>query len=344
MITTSESGDITLITIADGTGCSVTLSSLGAGITSLCVPDRNGQVDDVVLGYADINDYRGDGPCAGKIPGRYANRIAAGHFTLDGEEYTLAVNCGPNALHGGPTGFHNRNWRVEEAAGDSVLFAYRSADGEEGYPGTLDVTARYTLLAGGELRLELRAVTDRKTVVNLTNHTYFNLDGHDAGLVFDHILRLNAMRYLPTDPSLVPTGALDPVMDTPMDFFSVPKPLGRDISADFPALRYAKGYDCCYAVEGYVPGLIREAAVLESRNSGRRLTVMSDFPGVQLYTGNWLTGSPLGKGGAVYEDYSGVAIECQGFPDAPNKPDFPSAVLSPGEEYHRTIIFKFSTI
>lgn len=329
------------LTLINSLGASVVLSTVGAGIVSVNVPDRAGNMADVVLGYQNPADYMNDGPCAGKIPGRYANRIARGLFTLGGHEYHLAVNCGPNHLHGGPTGFQNRIWRVVRADENSVEFAYTSADGEEGYPGRLDVTARYTWNDACELRLELSAVTDRNTVLNLTNHSYFNLAGHDSGSALDHLLQLNAHRWLPTDDSLVPSGELADVAGTPMDF-TAPKPLGRDIHADFDALRFGNGYDNCWAIDGFESGHeLRMAARLTDPKSGRTLEVITDQPGVQVYTGNWLTGSPLGKGGYEYKDYDAVAIECQDFPDAPNKPGFPKTGLHPGETYSRTIIFRF---
>ncbi len=286
-----------------------------------------------------------DGPCAGKVPGRYANRIARGRFAIDGHEYTLAINNGPNALHGGPTGFQNRIWTLVEADDRRAVMEYVSADGEEGYPGTLTARATYTWSDDCELRLELSATVEGKpTVVNLTNHAYFNLAGHDAGTVLDHTLRLAASRWLPTDDTLTPTGEIAPVAGTPMDF-TEPKALGRDIRADFPALTYGKGYDNCYVLDpAPAPGAERLAAVLADPASGRVLTVATTQPGVQVYTGNWLAGCPASKSGTEYADYDGVAIECQGFPDAPNRADFPSQVLRPGEEYRHTISFKFTTI
>lgn len=340
MITQTKKGDITLLTITNASGASVTLSTIGAGIVSVNVPDREGRMADVVLGYADPADYMADGPCAGKIPGRFANRIAKGRFTVGGREYQLAINNGPNALHGGPTGFQNRMWTVDKAEGDTVVLTYVSADGEEGYPGELKVTATYRWTDANELSLDLRAVTDSDTVINLTNHTYFNLSGHDSGSVLDHELWLAASRYLPTDDTLIPTGELADVTGTPMDFTSA-KPLGRDIKADFPALNYGKGYDNCFVIDG-ADGTLRDVARLTDHVSGRTMTVATTQPGVQVYTGNWLAGSPINKSGRSYNDYEGVAIECQALPDAPNKPQFPSAGLRPGEEYHHIIVFRFN--
>lgn len=338
----SKKGDITLVTLTNATGASVTLSSLGAGIVKIEVPDAAGKMADVVMGYADPTDYLYDGPCAGKVPGRCANRIARGHFTLDDKEYSLAINNGPNALHGGPEGFQNQIWHTEIISDSEVRFVYISADGEEGYPGKLTATATYEWTEDNQLKLTLTAVTgDEATVVNLTNHAYFNLAGHNAGSVLDHILQLDAHLYLPTDDTLIPTGNLDAVAGTPMDF-TVPKALGKDIKADFPALKYGKGYDNCYVIDGWNPGTLRRAARLEDPASGRVLEVLTTQPGVQIYTGNWLAGCPAGKDGYTYNDYDGVAIECQGLPDSINKPQFPSVVLRQGEEYKEIIIFKFS--
>lgn len=353
---TTPAGEVKYITLTNDSGASVTLSTFGAGIVSIIVPDRDGHLDDVALGYADPADYISDDPCAGKTPGRFANRIARGKFSLKGREYSLAINNGPNALHGGPAGFANRNWEVRVVNDSEVEFTYRSADGEEGYPGNLTVKVFYTWNESNMLEINYLAKTDLPTVVNLTNHTYFNLNGHNSGSVLDHTLWLNASRYLPTDETLIPTGEILPTASTPMDFTEA-KPLGRDINADFPALRFGKGYDSCYVIDDYEPGVISEAAVLASSSSGRRLDLFTTQPGIQVYTGNWLNGCPAPKTTAdvasqttvdgafpkTYPDYSGVALEAQNFPDAPNHSNFPSALLIPGKRYSQTIIFAFST-
>lgn len=339
----SESGEITHLTLTNASGASVVLSTVGAGIVEVNVPDSKGRLADVTLGYADPTAYIGDGPACGKVPGRYANRIALGRFTLDGKEYTLPVNNGPNCNHGGDHGFHNRNWTLKEHTDRSATFTYLSADGEAGFPGNLTVEAQYEWTDADELKLTLKATTDAPTVVNLTNHAYWNLAGHDSGSVLGHELMLAATRYLPTDETLIPTGELAPVDATPMDFRSF-KAIGRDIRADFPALKIGKGYDACWAVDGYGPGEVRTVATLRHADSGRVLEVRSDQPGVQVYTGNWLSGCPANKAGRGYDDYDGVAIECQGFPNSPNTPAFPSTVLRPGETYLRHIDFIFKTI
>lgn len=340
---TSSLGEITIYTLTNAQGAKVTLSSLGAGIVSVVVPDRNGVMTDVAIGYTNPADYIADGPCAGKVPGRFANRIAKGHFTLDGKEYTLAINNGPNALHGGPTGYMNRIWNsTANAADGTVTFTYHSADGEEGYPGNLDVTATYTWSDNNILTLNLKAETDAPTVINLTNHAYWNLEGHDSGNVFDHEMQLACSKWLPTDNTLIPTGEIAEVAGTPMDFTS-PKKIGQDIKKDFPALEYGKGYDNCWVADNYKKGEMHTIAILSSEPSGRVLEVSTTQPAVQVYTGNWLAGSPANKAGRSYNDYDGVAIECQNFPDAPNKPNFPSPVLRPGEVYDETIVFSFKT-
>ena len=331
--------EIYLYTLTNENGAYVQLSSVGAGIVSIVVPDKDGKLADVVLGYPEAASYFADGPCAGKVPGRYANRIALGKFSLDGVEYTLPGNNGPNHLHGGPDGFQNKVWESREADG-GVEFLYYSEDGEMGYPGALKAVARYDWTEENELRLTLTAESDAPTVVNLTNHAYFNLNGEGNGDILGHVLRLNASEYLPTSDSLIPVGESEPVAGTPMDFVTE-KVIGAEIKADFPALNYGKGYDNCWVIDGYEPGQIQEAAELYSPESGRVLNVYTTQPGVQIYTGNWLSGCPAGKDGHVYEDYTGVAIECQNFPDAPNKPDYPTAVLRPGEVYEQAIIFAF---
>lgn len=326
-------------TLTNASGASVVLSNVGAGIVSINVPDRNGRLGDVVLGYGKAEHYFADGPCAGKCPGRYANRIAGGRFVLDGKTYTLPVNNGPNHLHGGPEGFQNKIWESRKRKG-GVEFRYFSADGEMGYPGNVLVVARYDWSENNELRLTFTARTDAKTIINLTNHAYFNLNC--GGSVLRHTLRLNSSEYLPTDSTLIPSGIPEPVMRTPMDFRKE-KTLGRDIKKDFPALNYGKGYDACFMIDGYMPGQLQEAAELYARTSGRTLKIYTTQPGIQVYTGNWIEGCPEGKRGRIYHDYCAVALECQHFPDSPNNPSFPSTVLKPGKNYHEAIIFAFGT-
>lgn len=337
----SPQGEITLYTMTNASGASVTVSSFGAGIVRVCVPDSKGNLENVALGYADPADYFQDGPCAGKVPGRYANRIAKGHLRIDGRDYQLAINNGPNALHGGPTGFQNRIWdsKVED---DCIVFSRVSPDGEESYPGTLEVSATYRWTDDNRLILVLHAETDAPTVVNLTNHCYWNLEGQNSGSVLDHKLWLAASRYLPTDDTLIPTGEMAPVEGTPMDFTTA-KEIGRDIKQDFPALVYGKGYDNCWVVDDWHRDQLKHVATLEAPASGRLLEVLTTQPAAQVYTGNWLAGSPKNPEGRSYNDYDGVAIECQAMPDSPNHADFPSTQLYPGDAYSQVIEFKFST-
>ena len=330
--------DILLYTLKNASGAYVQLTNIGAGIVSIVVPDKEGRLEDVALGYKNPLDYLGDGPCSGKVPGRYANRIAKGKFTLDGAEYTLPVNNGPNHLHGGPKGFHNQIWE-SRVDGDAVEFLFYSEDGDSGYPGNLKAVAHYTWGEDNSLKLILTAETDKPTVVNLTNHVYLNLDGESSGTVLNHKLELNASQYLPTDDTLIPLGDPEDVAGTPMDFVEA-KTIGQDIKADFPALKYGKGYDNCYLIDGYMPGQLSEAAQLWAAKSGRHLTVLTTQPAVQVYTGNWLKGCPRGKTRA-YEDYDGVAIECQHCPDSPNRPQYPTTVLRPGEVMEEAIIWVF---
>lgn len=324
-------------TIKNESGASVVLCNIGAGIVSVNVPDKDGKLADVVIGYGKPENYFGDGPCAGKCPGRFANRIAGGKFTLDGVTYTLPVNNGPNHLHGGPDGFQNQVWESRKRKG-GVEFKYISKDGEAGYPGNVTVVARYDWTEHNELQLSFTAKTDRKTIINLTNHSYFNLNG--KGSVLRHYLKLNASRYLPTDETLIPLGKPEFVHGTPMDFRKE-KTLGRDIFKDFPATKVGKGYDACWCIDGYMKGQIQEAATLTSKTSGRTLRVFTTQPGVQIYTGNYLTGCPVGKKGRIYHDYDAVAIECQHFPDSPNHPSYPTTVLRPGKLFREAIIFAF---
>ena len=325
-------------TLTNASGASVVLSNIGAGIVSINVPDKDGKLGDVVIGYGKAENYFGDGPCAGKCPGRYANRIAKGHLEIDGKVYDLPINNGPNHLHGGPDGCQNRVWESRKRKG-GVEFKYVFADGEMGYPGNVVVVARYEWSEKNELRLTFTAKSDAKTVINLTNHAYFNLNC--GGSVLRHTLKLNAAEYLPTDETLIPVGDSEPVAGTPMDFV-LPKTLGRDIKKDFPALNYGKGYDACWVIDGYTPGQLQEAAELYSKKSGRVLNVYTTQPGIQVYTGNWLEGCPVGKRGRIYHDYDAVALECQHFPDSPNHPDYPSTTLVPGKTFRQAIIFAFS--
>lgn len=359
---TGEGGGepVILYTMTNANGATVQLTNYGAAIVGITVPDRGGRMDDVVLGYGKWQSYVADGPAMGKSVGRYANRIAKGSFTLDGTTRRLAINNGPNHLHGGPTGFANRLWegRVE---GDRVVFGYHSADGEEGYPGALYVEACYDwdddnaleITYYGRLLDEKNAETEA-TVINLTNHVYFNLDGHDKGSVLGHRLTLHASNYLPTDETAIPLAVPQSpavVEGTPMDF-RTPHTLGERIGdTSFQQLVWGKGYDHCWAIDGYpaVDSVLKNntllpAAELYSEASGRFVKVSTTQPGIQIYTGNWLSGCPESKtAGHSYSDRDGVAMECQAFPDSPNRADFPSVVLRPGETYEQHIVYEFGT-
>ena len=330
---------VILYTMTNSRGAYVKLTNCGAAIVAIGVPDKKGDIGDVALGYKDWQSYVGDGPGMGKSVGRYANRIAKGRFTLDGNEYRLAVNNGPNHLHGGPTGFQNRLWdsRVET---DRVVFSYVSADGEEGYPGELGAEAVYDWDDDCNLEITYFAGCDAPTVVNLTNHVYFNLKGDGHGDILDHVLRLNSEKWLPTDEGQIPTGELAPVCCTPMDF-RLPHTIGERINEPFEALEIGSGYDHCWGIYGYQEGKMSIAGELSEPTSGRKITIKTTQPGIQIYTGNWLDDAPEGKNG-TYKKRSGIAMECQNFPDAPNKPQFPSPVLRPGETYEQHIIYKFS--
>lgn len=334
--------EILLYTIKNASGAYVKLGSVGAAIQSIVVPDKDGNMADVVIGYNDPMSYFGDGPCAGKVPGRFANRIALGKFSLDGKEYELPVNNGPNHLHGGPEGFQNKVWE-SRMIDNAVEFMYIAEDGEMGYPGAIKVVAHYEWSEENELSLTLTAECDAPTIVNLTNHAYFNLNGEGSGSCLGHSLKLNAKQWLPTSDSLIPVGDSEMVQGTPMDFTEA-KVLGKEIEQDFPALKYGKGYDNCWCIDNWQEGQLQLAAELYSEESGRLLKVTTTQPGVQVYTGNWLGGSPVGKCGRSYNDYDAVAIECQHFPDSPNKPAYPSTELRPGQTYQEAIIFAFKTV
>lgn len=327
-------------TITNGSGAFVELCSVGAAIVSINVPDKKGRIGNVALGYAKAEDYFYDGPCSGKIPGRYANRIAGGKMTLDGKTFKLPVNNGPNHLHGGPEGFQNRIWESRKHKG-GVEFMYFSEDGEMGYPGNMKVIARYTWSENNELSLTMTARTDAKTVVNLTNHVYFNLNCH--GSCLGHFLKLESSAYLPTDETLIPLGEPEAVAKTPMDFRK-PKTLRHNIGEDFPALKYGKGYDACWLIDSYDPGQLNKAAELRSNSSGRTVKIFTTQPGIQVYTGNWLEGCPKGKHGKIYHDYDCVALECQHFPDSPNHPEYPSTTLVPGTVFKQAIVWAFGTV
>lgn len=333
--------DIKLFSLSNESGAEVVLSNLGAAIISVVVPDSEGKMADVALGYSNLSDYLGDGPYMGKVPGRYANRIARGLFSIGGKEYKLSINNGPNHLHGGidEESFSNRLWNAEEMNG-GVLFSLDSPDGDAGYPGALHVEVFYSWGQDNALSIDIKATSDADTVVNLTNHAYFNLKGEAEGDVTGHLLKLAASHYLETDENLIPTGFIAPVAGTPMDFTSA-KTLGSGINADFPAIKYGKGYDNCFVLDNFDVNVVREVAELTEPQSGRKLVVSTNAPGIQVYTGNWLEGCPVSKSEKQYHDYDGVALECQWLPDSPNHSEFPSTLLKKGETFENRIVFAF---
>ena len=322
----------------------VQIMNYGGEVLSIQVPDRTGKVADVVLGFDNPsgyyeNNHSKSASFFGPIVGRYANRIAQAKFSLDGKEYTLTKNNGDNTLHGGPGGFHNRMW-TGKIIPDGVELKYLSKDGEEGYPGDLSVTVRYTL-DGNDLKIEYSATTDKPTVLNLTNHSYFNLSGQGNGTILGEELKLNASRFTPVDSGLIPTGELKSVVGTPFDFLK-PHAVGERINADDEQLRLGHaGYDHNFVIDGGGKGLT-EAAEVYDPASGRVLQVLTTEPGLQFYTSNFLDGSIKGKGGVAYPRNAALCLETQHFPDSPNHPAFPSTVLRPGEKFHSTTIFRFS--
>lgn len=333
---------VDIYTLTNG-GITAKITNYGGIVTELHVPDKAGKTADVVLGFDTLEGYLAGHPYFGTITGRYANRIAAGKFTLDGKTYTLAVNNGPNSLHGGLKGFDKQIWKAEElknADGPALKLTRRSPDGEEGYPGNLDVTVIYTLTADGALKIDYAAVTDKPTVLNLTNHSYFNLAGAAAGKILDHELTIAADQVTAVDDNLIPTGVLAPVAGTPLDF-DAPAAIGARI-AQIPG--EPGGYDHNYVIRNYKPGTKTPVftARVKDPKSGRVMTVLTTEPGVQLYTANFLDGTLKGKAGVVYDKNRAFCLETQHWPDSPNHASFPSTRLNPGETYSQTTIYKFS--
>ena len=334
---------VDLYTLQQPDGIRARILTLGGALMTLEVPDRDGRLVDVVLGFDEPAGYLDNRPFLGALIGRYGNRIARGELPVDGHVFQLATNDGPNHLHGGPGGFHTVPWdvrAVDDGAEPGLALRYVSRDGEEGYPGTLEVDAVYTLTSEGGLRIDYTARTDRPTIVNLTQHSYFNLAGHAAGSILGHELRLWASRFIPIDGQGIPTGAPRPVRGTPFDFLA-PAPLGTRITDDDEQLRNGAGYDHCYAVDGW-DGSLRAIAEVVEPVSGRRMLVRTTEPGVQLYVGSHL-GGVAGKRGARYGARTGFCLEAQRFPDSPHRPEFPSTRLAPGETYRQTTEYVFSS-
>jgi len=339
-------------TLTSGSGVTVKIITYGGTVQELWMPDNTGSVDNVVLGFRTLHEYVAEnspfpagGPYFGSLIGRYGNRIAKGTFTLDGVTYHLFINNPPNSLHGGLHGFDNKIWKATEipSTGSSVglQLSYTSPDGEEGYPGTLKVQVTYTLSSDNALRIDYKATTDKDTVLNLTNHTYWNLNGESSGVpIYNPVLWLDADRFTPVDSTLIPTGVLAPVAGTPFDF-TTPTAIGARIRDNDQQLAFGHGYDHNWVLN-HASGALSEVATLTDPANGREVEIDTDQPGIQFYSGNFLNGTLLGTSGHFYRQSDGLALETQHFPDSPNHPDFPSTVLHPGEVFNSTTIFRLS--
>ena len=340
---TAAGENVNLYTLRNSKGVEAKITNYGGILVSLKVPDRNGKFDDVVLGFNDLESYlTKNDPYMGALIGRYGNRIAKGRFTLDGVEYKLAVNNGENHLHGGIKGFDKVVWTGREmktTAGPAVLLTYLSKDGEEGYPGNLSVRVVYTLTNNNELKIDYSATTDKDTVTNLTHHSYFNLAGEGNGDILNHLVTINANRFVPTDAGSIPTGELKNVAGTPFDFLNATA-IGARINQDDEQLKLGNGYDHTWVIDGQG---MRLAATAYEPTSGRVIQVWTTEPGMQFYTGNFLNGTLTGKSGKIYARRTGFCFETQHYPDSPNQPSFPTTTLKKGQTYKSTTIYRFST-
>jgi len=331
---------IALYTLKNKNGLVAQITNFGAKIVSLFVPDSKGSFADIVLGYETIDGYIKGNPYFGAICGRYANRIAEGKFVIEGKTYQLPVNNGPNSLHGGPEGFNNQIFDAKKTGSTAVEMFYISKDGEMGYPGTLNLKVTYTLTNNNELRLDYEATTDKATYINICSHSFFNLAGEGNGDILNHEITINSDKFTPVNDVLIPTGEIRSVKGTPMDF-TKPVKIGKHIDDDFDQLDYGKGYDHNWVLNKRVEGELSLAATCHEPKSNRVLEVYTTQPGMQLYTGNWLDGSDKGKGAKSYGMRSALCLETQNFPDSPNKANFPSTLLKPGEVYRHTCLYKF---
>ena len=333
---------VELFTLTNTNGVTAQITNYGGIITTLNVPDKDGNFEDVVLGYYTLDEYLEKSPHFGCLVGRFGNRIANGKFTLDGVVYQMAINNGPNHLHGGLVGFDKKVWRPEmitEENSASLKLTYLSPDGEENYPGNLNVEAVYMLNDDNELVLTFRATTDKITVLNLTHHSYFNLKGHGKGDILDHEIQFNSKEFVPIDSTSIPLGPLMNVSNTPFDFLQ-PKPIGQDIEADDEQIRNGGGYDHSFVVDGYNEDL-KLACTVREPVFGRIMEVWTTEPAVQFYTGNFLDGSITGKDNMVYDIRYGFCLEAQHYPDSPNHPEYPTTVLDPDQVYEQTTVYKF---
>lgn len=343
--TMPDGTDVEIYTLMNSQGMEVTVLTYGGILQSVKVPDRRGRLENVTLGYDNLDDYvEANDPYFGAIIGRYGNRIGGASFTLDGVTYDLPANNGPNTLHGGEEGFDKRVWTVTDTFSNSgsvgLELSYTSQDGEEGFPGTLDTTVTYTLTNRNQIVMDYLATTDAPTVVNLTNHAYWNLAGEGSGSILDHNLMLDAGHFTPVDETLIPTGEIASVAGTPFDFRR-PTTIGERIRESDEQLLNGRGYDHNWVLDREGDGL-ELAARLSERTSGRVLSVYTTEPGIQFYSGNFLDGTIIGTGGRTYRQSDGLALETQHYPDSPNKPDFPSTVLRPGDVYETSTIYQFS--
>ena len=332
-----------LFILTNKKGCEVACTNYGGALCTIMVPDREGKMGNVVQGHDSIdNVINSHEPFLSTLIGRYGNRICKGKFTLDGKEYNLAINNGPNALHGGPTGFHARVWDAEKLSENSVKLHYISADGEEGFPGTVDITVTYTFTDDNELVIDYKATTDKKTIINLTHHGFFSLSGikKDTPSVERYLLTMNADHYIPIDDTSIPFGPVAAVEGTPFDF-RTEHVVGERIDADDEQTKNGAGYDHCWVLNKREPGELSFAAKCVDPVSGRRMDVYTTEPGVQIYTSNWHNGFEGWKG-ATFPKRSAICFECQHFPDSPNRAYYPSVVLNPGEVYKQTSVYKFS--
>jgi len=337
---------VSLFTLSNANGMEVKITNYGGIITSVVVPDRDGNMENVTLGFTTLDEYVEGHPYFGPITGRYANRIARGTFAIGDEKFYLALNNGPNTLHGGEKGFDKYVWAAEEVSGDGevgVKLSRVSPDMEEGYPGNLDVEVTYTLTDNDEIRIDYHATTDEPTHVNLTNHAYWNLAGEGSGSIDGHELTLMASNYTPVDADLIPTGEIAPVAGTPFDF-TTPHPIGERVREDFEQLVLGRGYDHNFVLDRQSPDdttLIVAARVVEPE-SGRALEISTTEPGIQFYSGNFLDATEVGAAGMMYRQGDGFALETQHYPNSPNQPEFPSTLLEPDEEFNSTTIYAFS--